>query len=454
MGSVSRVSYRCSREIRSFTDQLLGEVTEFMDDDLCAEGAHFDGGRQCLNEAMDELFGSCACYGTPSRQLGVVDGKASAAIPVVAKRVAIPTNAGTVDPSDWLPPERREVLDEIVPACHRVSRREEAGLIRKLLDHNMVTLMPEGDIPRTASGKLMTGGFFCVKKNNDEDRLIFDRRPENATMRHLKWAKLPSGACFARLLLAPDEYLRGSGDDLRTYYYSLALPDNWVRYNSVGRRVDPEIVASWGGDPTIPHRAAMRVLGMGDTNACCVAQGVHEHILQQQGLLLPETKLVYGTPLPDSVLLEGAYLDDLLVVLRKKAEGAIPLDGSFEPAPLQATDVDMEHLARAERAYEAAGLERALHKSFRGESHFKAWGAEIDGIVGTAGAPLAVRRQVFCLVMRVIAEGRASTVILQRLMGYLCFCFQYRRELYALQHHIYKYIESMYNLQITSFRFG
>ena len=74
-------------------------------------------------------------------------------------------------------------------------------------------------------------------------------------MEQLGWAKLPSGACFCRMLLGKDQCLRGSGDDLRTYYYTLKLPDRWIRFNAVGRRMDKEIVAEAGLDPAVPHRA-------------------------------------------------------------------------------------------------------------------------------------------------------------------------------------------------------
>ena len=385
-----------------------------------------------------------------------VDGKLSSAIPVNPDRVAIPQKAGTVDPLSWLPEDRREVVanlpdqrlpeglwDEVVPACHRVPKREEARLVRKLLAQGMVTLVAESELPRTNQGKLLTGGFFCVKKSDVEDRLIYDRRPENATMSRLGWSQLPSGACLTRILLEPDEYLRGSGDDLKTYYYSLALPSNWIKYNSVGRRVAVDVVRDWGGDVSVPYRACMKVLGMGDTNACCIAQGVHEHILEQGGLLQPNTKMVYGQSVPDSNILDGAYLDDLLILHKKKMAFEIPLDGSFQPPIPQEHDDDMRRAKKAEDAYHQAGLDRALHKSFRGETSFKAWGAEVDGVAGTVGAPVEVRRQVFSLMLQVIVAGFSTKNILQRIMGYVCFAFQYRREYFALQHHIYKYIEQM-----------
>lgn len=307
----------------------------------------------------------------------------------------------------------------------------------------MITLVPEDELPRNKDGKLMVAGFFCVKKNEVEDRLILDRRPENATMHKLDWASLPSGACFARLLLQDHEILRGSGDDLRNYYYALALPPNWARFNAVGRRVLPAVVAKWGGDPGRHCRAAMRVLGMGDTNACDIAQAVHEAVLKQSGLLSAETKWEYGQPLPHGDLFEGAYLDDLLIASRIRLPHPIPLDGSFTPPQPQATDPDMVQAQAAEEAYKRAGLERATRKSFRGETQFKAWGAEVDGVRGRVAAPLSSRRQVWVLLLEVIKYGRASKQILQRLLGYVCFFFQYRRELYALQHHVYKFLDSM-----------
>ena len=51
----------------------------------------------------------------------------------------------------------------------------------------MATLVEEADLPRNRAGELMTGGLFAVAKSGDQDRLIFDRRPENAAMASLDW---------------------------------------------------------------------------------------------------------------------------------------------------------------------------------------------------------------------------------------------------------------------------
>ena len=186
---------------------------------MCTDSVAFQGSRQSMEESLVQLKEAAASYGTGGILPGAVDGKLSSAIPVNPDRVAIPQKAGTVDPLSWLPEDRREVVanlpaqrlpeglwDEVVPGCHRVPKREEARLVRKLLAQGMITLVAERELPRTNRGKLLTGGFFCVKKSDVEDRLIYDRRPENATMSRLGWSQLPSGACLTRILLAPDEF--------------------------------------------------------------------------------------------------------------------------------------------------------------------------------------------------------------------------------------------------------
>ena len=162
----------------------------------------------------------------------------------------------------------------------------------------------------------MQGGLFCVQKNAEEDRLIFDQRPEHATMPRLDWAVLPSAACFTRMLLGENQFSRGSGDNLRIFYYTLKLPPNWVRFNSVGRRVSARVLEQHGRDPNVPHRLCFRVLGMGDRNGCAIAQATHEAILKKVGLLCPQQTLAYGKQTPSGDVWQGVYLDDLRWLLR------------------------------------------------------------------------------------------------------------------------------------------
>ena len=236
-------------------------------------------------------------------------------------------------------------------------------------------------------------------------------------MQNLKWAHLPSGACFTRMLLAPHQFVQGSGDDLRNFYYNLRLPENWVRFNSFGKRVPREILLEHGLDPQVHHRLAFQALGTGDTNACCIAQSVHEHILQQGELLKSKRKLQYGRAVPQTSMWQGICLDDLLITKicdhdREVKPGFIPPDDGV--AQKKAHDV-----------YEKVGLKRAEHKSFAACTEFRASGAHVDGIVGTAGAPANCRQDLWRLIQKVLDISCITKRVFQRLLAYISFCFQY-----------------------------
>ena len=199
------VAHRSVQSIRPYADKLLGEVVEFMNPEMLA-GTLSCEGKRSDSEALI-ASGTDAWYGSD----GKVDAKGiSTALPVVADRVAIPVEAGLVDPCGVLGKERAEVVAHLpdlrmpeecwgaeVRACHNVPPEEEAPLIRKLLQAKMVVLLPEDELPRTKDGRLLLGGLFSVKKNENEDRLIYDRRPENNTMQKLNWARLPMVLVFA-----------------------------------------------------------------------------------------------------------------------------------------------------------------------------------------------------------------------------------------------------------------
>lgn len=192
-----------------------------------------------------------------------------------------------------------------------------------------------------------------------------------------------------------------------TTYDNLRLPENWVRFNSFGKRVPREILLEHGLDPQVHHRLAFQALGMGDTNACCIAQSVHEHILQQGELLKSKRKLQYGRAVPQTSMWQGICLDDLLITKicdhdREVKPGFIPPDDGV--AQKKAHDV-----------YEKVGLTRAEHKSFAACTEFRASGAHVDGIVGTAGAPANCRQDLWRLIQKVLNISCITKRVFQRL---------------------------------------
>lgn len=430
-------------EVRTAGERLLGEIMTFSSLGI-QEFSH-----KCESGGKEEVQNLLAAMEDPSFSYfsKPLDLTMTTALPVHASRIAIPSTAGTVDMLQHLPPERAKIVADLerlrlpehlwnrIPiASHQVEQCEEAGVARRLLQSKMVVPVKASELPRDRAGRLMLGGLFAVGKNSAEDRLIFDRRPENATMEKLHWADLPSGACYTRMTLQPNQYLRGSGEDLRNFYYNLELPSGWVRYNGFGRRLPRDILIEEGLDPCEDYRLCFRALGMGDTNACSIAQAVHEHVLQTEGLLKPSKILRYGKSIPRGRTWQGVYLDDLLVTQICETHDGGPVERDFEPPPPSPSDPDMVDIRRAHQAYEKAGLPRAEHKAFVGQTKFKAWGAEVDGVAGVASAPLTMRRDLWSLLRMVLKTGWVSKKVMQKLLGYICFCFQYRREFFSLIH--------------------
>ena len=95
------------------------------------------------------------------------------------------------------------------------------------------------------------------------------------------------------------------------------------------------------------------------------------------------------------------------------------------------------------KGYELAGFPRAMKKSFRDQLEFRAWGAEVDGHKGQVAAPLAMRREVWHIIGHILEAKGITKEILQRLLGHVCFCFQFRRECFALLHHCFKFVEDL-----------
>ena len=114
-------------------------------------------------------------------------------------------------------------------------------------------------------------------------------------------------------------------------------------------------------------------------------------------------------------------MDDLLVVYRNrlKENGRVPCVRQGDP--------DAELLRRTTAAYEAANLECSDSKRFRYETRFKAWGAEVQGIRGTVGAPTDARLALMRTTLAVVQHGAVHRRLMQRLLGHFNAAFAFRR---------------------------
>ena len=91
----------------------------------------------------------------------------------------------------------------------------------KMVSTNMCQFVEDVLIARYPDGTPMLYGVFCVAHKSESDRLIFDGRCPSAGEIRLRWMRLPHGSQLARVRLRPHQSIRGSGGDLRTYFYAL-----------------------------------------------------------------------------------------------------------------------------------------------------------------------------------------------------------------------------------------
>ena len=253
--------------------------------------------------------------------------------------VAVPKIAGVVDPLELpcLAEERRSILanahSTVLPmsqwpnplpkACHLIDPEDEVELARRCLQNGMAVLIRDEDVPLDAEGRPLVGGWFGVKhrpKNGRRrQRLIFDRRPQNAGEVPFGWAALPHGSQLCRQILEDYEGTRGSGDDLENYFYQVKHAQGWSSRNVVGRSMRAEVFRDLPGYETLPagtYRLALQVVGMGDGRGVDVAQVVHEAILEEGGCMRPQEALKYKLDAPVSSCWEGVYIDDHLITQR------------------------------------------------------------------------------------------------------------------------------------------
>ena len=85
--------------------------------------------------------------------------------------------------------------------CVMIGKDKEMGFYQRLISSKMAVLVHESHVPRGPGNRKLLSGVFVVAHKADSDRLVFDRRLQNATEARLQWAKMPHGKLFCQLRL-------------------------------------------------------------------------------------------------------------------------------------------------------------------------------------------------------------------------------------------------------------
>ena len=369
--------------------------------------------------------------------------------PVKPDRMSLPSQAGIVDPRQFLKGSHLKQFEDMIehiplkePAetpvkgCFKVDCDDMNAVYHKLLSSGVAVLLPAELAVKDEWGNIITGGLFAVDHKEHSDRIILDRRPFNQLERRLVWAKLPHGCLLTQLIVPPGYSIRGSGDDLSNYFYLLKHNQDWLPRNAIGSVFDGEGFEAYGGEKGKQYLLSFCVVAMGDLNAVDIAQQVHVEILKDCNCMREGEVLAYKQALPASHCYEGLYIDDHIAIqiLPKKANRKNGRNEKFRD------EIIMED-SRAQYAHH--NIPTSDKKSFAKAGNFVAWGTEVDSESGRVGTPIRKLRQLGRVLCEIVSLKKVSKKMLQQATGLLIHPLMHRRCLMCLLQETFVWIENM-----------
>ena len=403
-----------------------------------------------LRKELERLERACREMGREEYTAQVSGGASVKAVRLDPERLALPPagTAGRFDVAPLLSPALRRGFEE--PSSLMVygdPPRSHPGrwsptwarLLERLDEAGMLQLAARSSVPGGPWGEDLTAGVFAVAKDELEDRSILNRSRRNAFEARLDGVTptFPHGTVFEDIELQEGQELRLSADDLPNYYHTCGITRERALTNSFGpilRPTDVEGLAAWRALPEDEReearasgevRSLWGVLPMGDGNAVGFGQEAHVNALRQGGCMRDADLLVFRRPLPLGPVMEGVMVDDhvVLAITERGASRTAALaeldrvlrDG-VEAAEKATGDVGV--LARSMFAYAAQGLAPKASKRVRFETGLTdAWGATLDGRVGTTRGKTAVLWRAIFVSLGVLRLKRATGGLWRQLLG-------------------------------------
>ena len=148
----------------------------------------------------------------------------------------------------------------------------------------------------------------------------------------------------------------------------------------------------------------------------------------------------YGSPLPDSEVLVGIYVDDLLVMHIFDKNQVCKYKGP-----------DKDIITKTHQAYEWAGLPRSKDKDFgfgtgaagaQGLTSFTAWGTGVDSETGVVGTAITKRISIAFCIFWLLEFREVQKLVLIRVVALCVHPFMHLRMCMSAFHRMYKYLAS------------
>lgn len=324
-----------------------------------------------------------------------------------------------------------------------VSDADWPDVCRGLVKSGICVYMPVGELFHTGDRPLLNG-LFGVSKDEfcggyEVYRLIMNLVPLNAIAQPLQGdvATLPMWSLMSPFFLQPEENLLISSEDVRCFFYTMAVPPAWYKYLGFNKRV-PEGCLPPELQGQEVYRCS-RVLPMGFTNSVSLAQHVHRNLTLWSNqhapagapeVNKPEDEIRKDRPMTVGEPSWRVYLDNYDLLERVSATGMVDLQGTHAPAIL---------CLRQE--YERWDIPRNLKKAISRSPEAEVQGAQVDGVTGIAYPRECKLLKYMAAGLTLLQQDRVTQKQMQVVCGGLVYISMFRRQLLGGLNAVWRLIE-------------
>jgi len=362
------------------------------------------------------------------------------AVPLIAHRVALPSDLHVVPLARVLPPElarqydgptsavalarplhdilRLDAKQPLAPARIAGSRSQYVALIGRMRAAGMIDFT---DTP------LAVNGVFAVHKDADADRLIIDARPANRLFVDSPHVELANPSHLVQLQVPAGARMLTGKSDLSNFYHHLGLP-RWMQPFFCLPPLSDEELRSLGLDPRTcgGHFPMCLTLPMGFSHAVFLAQQAHLHVLYSSHAVQEKDNLLHrpcAAALSLEQVVHGVVIDDFFLF-------------ALDPQLAKRT------FERVLAAYAAAGFVVKPSKVVAPTTAaVKVIGFDMGGAHNLVQLPADSMQQLLQHTLAVLQRGTCTGLAMAHLVGRWTWCMLLRRPSLSLMQRVYRFIE-------------
>ena len=328
------------------------------------------------------------------------------------------TDLITADPADMvalLKDRLREAGRQ--PAAFLVRSQEDyAALVRRLLEADMVSF--------TKTPKVING-VFATHKSGDKQRFIVDCRPANVVFTDCSKVELPGPDLLARLSCDPSAVFLAAKSDRDNYYHRIRTPRwMWEYFALPGVRAGDVGMGHTYGPDTLIYPCCT-TLPMGFVLSARFAQEAHTHLISTRCTTLQDSaRLSKANDTRIDRMRYFVYIDDM---------NWLGMD----------SEEIKRSMAEYDRVMTEAGLPSKPSKNVSPSSDgVECIGVELHGKFRTVGVSPTKLFKLVRSTNTLLARPTCTGKELSRLMGHWTWACLPRRCTFAIFNAVYRFIET------------